>query len=326
MNLRTVTEALLTVVKKDKVSDKDVHQAKIAIETIAAMQPIYERFKQNSPEIKFDPTDDISLNIAEAQTGGTPLTWACSQGHTAIAQSLLEHKADPNQANAKTGDTPLMWAAYKGDRALTRTLIEEYKAKLEIRNNKGNTALDEAVEGKKLETISLLLKQGALVQNPQKLFDFLTKEKRRNSDELLCDQRDNDVLVALDCLFKQLNALVANGCEDNIKNLHNEVKIYLEKLRKLNEIHQKKLVDEVDAATGKIITSVLLDMVAAFDAPLEDPRVRFFKPAEIDSLLPKLEENKKATSSSSEGNKIEKNQNRSNSKANEDTSKGCSIM
>ncbi len=54
--------------------------------------------------------------------GDAPLHWAAKRGHRAVAQALIEGKAEVS-IKAKHGETPLHWAAKRGlltDAALQR--------------------------------------------------------------------------------------------------------------------------------------------------------------------------------------------------------------
>lgn len=218
--------------------------------------------------------------------GDTALTLAANQDHQAIMHELIEAEAALDIKNI-FGNTALIVAVLNGHQAKAHELIKA-GAKLELQNKEGYTALDEAINYIKISAVSLLLSHGALVRHPQKFFEFLEA----------CDQRDTDVLASLQSLCEQLRARLTikedkAEAKQSDSDLFNKADNYLKKLNVLTNIHRNKLLKQVDEATDKIITPVLLDIVAAFDVPLQDPRVSFFKPAEIDSLLPKPEEKEK---------------------------------
>jgi ankyrin repeat protein len=77
--------------------------------------------------------------------GWTPLHYAATGGHVAIARLLLEHHAYID-AESPNGTTPLMMAAYYGTPEITKLLLEE-GADPTIRNHNGLTALDFATNG-----------------------------------------------------------------------------------------------------------------------------------------------------------------------------------
>ncbi|MHB1946804.1 MAG: ankyrin repeat domain-containing protein [Gammaproteobacteria bacterium] len=400
MNPRNfIVKALFDVLKVENLNqDERIYRAKKAIAAIVAIQSIYGQFKQESPEIKVPPADEISLDMVDSEgrtpliyaalkgfteivtalleakadpnksnevsdvpplayaadnghtaivtallkakadanklfkkSGDTPLIWAIAgghsaivtmlleakadliktgrstpfivaiqRGHTAIVPILLEAKADPNEADL-TRDTPLMWAAFKGHRKQVQQLIE-VKANLELQNTRRNTALDEAVNNQKLSTVSLLLSHGAVIRHPQQLFDFLTKKTKDDLlyGELLCDQRDPDVLVSLKFLCEQLSKSLDRKDSDSERKENMELLskaiTYYDKLKKLTDLYREQAVSTLSESIGKISLDVV-GLFADYDAPLQNPRVGFFKPGEIDAQISEAERLKKEKSS-----------------------------
>ncbi len=242
---------------------------------------------------KTDPNRKYDSN------GNTALMLAASCNFHELALLLIEAKANPDIHN-KSGATALMIAAFSHSTNVVHELINA-KANVNLVDHSGHSALDmmianaslltglirhgensvssafaDMIQSKNLLIISLLLNAGAIIQIPRHLFNFL----------MTCDQRDPDVLSSLECLYDQL-------CQQTpmIPSVFYEIQSYLEQLKKLTEIHQEKLINTVDKATGKKIVPDLVKIIAKYDAPLQD-RIKFFKPEEIHSLFPKPEEHK----------------------------------
>ena len=84
--------------------------------------------------------------------GWTPLHYAATTGHPGIIRTLLEHHAYID-AESPNGTTPLMMSAYYGTPESTKLLLEEGADPL-IRNHKGLTALDFAINGPHKESVT----------------------------------------------------------------------------------------------------------------------------------------------------------------------------
>ena len=72
----------------------------------------------------------------------TMLHWAVSNGHSELAQLLLDSGADPN-TQMSSGWTPLHQAAYNNKPECCRVLVEN-GASMQATNKQGKTAADEA--------------------------------------------------------------------------------------------------------------------------------------------------------------------------------------
>lgn len=93
------------------------------------------------------------------KTGWTPLHYAASGGHAAIAQILLDHSAYID-AESPNGTTPLMMAAMYGSPDVVKLLLAQ-GADRDLKNQLGMTALDFAKQGSRKDAIELL--QSAVV-------------------------------------------------------------------------------------------------------------------------------------------------------------------
>src|SRR5579872_2603396 len=225
-------------------------------------------------------------------TGERPLPLTAEKGQTDFVQALLKAHASIELPNVNTGDTALISAAREGHREVVQILIDA-KVQLNAWNKKKNSALDEAISNKKLSTVALLLSHRSFIQFPGLLINFLILEIRDERDP---DHRNPDLLVVLPVLASLKNEYnnPHNYLNSFIKKQLEEVDSYLTKLKTLTAIHQKETFNAVYEATNSIIPTTVLKIITEYDDPLQ--RLKFFKPAEIDELLPKKEEEKKQDS------------------------------
>jgi ankyrin repeat protein len=122
--------------------------------------------------------------------GFTPLHWAALRGRKAVAEVLLDHKADP-AAKDHAGQTPLHHAAAEGHADIVRVLLAR-KAPVKARDKAHLTPLHEAVWNGRTECAELLLDAGAEVDTLVAI--GLGKRERvlafLNRDEALVNARD----------------------------------------------------------------------------------------------------------------------------------------
>ncbi len=175
-----------------------------------------------------------------------------------------------------SGRTALMLAVECDFQGMVHELIVNAKAKLELQNHDGNTALDIAIKSFNIPMAILLLDHGALFRDPPKLIESL---KQR-------DQRDPAILILFHYLCKQLDTQLKMDKHPKPSDidLYNTTKIYLDKLKKLTSIYQKRCFDRIDEAT-KVLIPPLLNIITEYDVLLPYPRSNFFKAAGIDIRL-----------------------------------------
>jgi len=92
------------------------------------------------------------------RNGSYALNAAAVENETDAIKILLDHGADPNVRNSQ-GDTPLICAIkYAGGKAATVELLVKAGTNLDIRDNKGKTALDYAKAKGQQAAIAMLEK------------------------------------------------------------------------------------------------------------------------------------------------------------------------
>jgi hypothetical protein len=232
---------------------------------------------------RIEAPEEITVN-GKDENGDTLLIWAVYAKNQAAVRALIKANANPNlQGHYK--ETALTWAANHGSQDIVYDLLVNAKANTEVSNSAGNTALTEGIRffpanATNVTAVSLLLSHGAVVSNPSRLYEFLNSR----------DQRQPGMLNALTLLCQQQQKLRENKAEAKqpaklVEKDFQEAQKYKEKLTALTMLYREKACDEIDKASGRVAPKVLIELMGAYDEPLEDLRVRFFKPAEIDSLL-----------------------------------------
>lgn len=97
---------------------------------------------------------------AVAENGWTALMIASVKGYVNVAGLLLRHGADPNQGDVYAW-TPLMRAAYENRLEIVELLAKRDNTRVNQRGENGVTALHLAVLQGNVNTVKLLLAQGA---------------------------------------------------------------------------------------------------------------------------------------------------------------------
>ncbi len=113
----------------------DVDHPNLSGETVLMMISLYGML----PEVKV-LVDKRGAEINKS--GWTPLHYACTEGHLAVADYLLSKGAKVD-ALSESDTTPLMMAVRSGNIRLVRLLLDR-GADLQIRNHQGFSAIDVA--------------------------------------------------------------------------------------------------------------------------------------------------------------------------------------
>ena len=113
----------------------DVDHPNLSGETVLMMTSLYGML----PEVKV-LVDKRGAEINKS--GWTPLHYACTEGHLAVADYLLSKGAKVD-ALSESDTTPLMMAVRSGNIQLVRLLLDR-GADLQIRNHQGFSAIDVA--------------------------------------------------------------------------------------------------------------------------------------------------------------------------------------
>ena len=85
---------------------------------------------------------------------------ASAKDYAPLAQTLLDHGADPNQQDIY-GWTPLIRAAHEGHDDTLRVLLGSEQTELSTRDESGQTALHHAAVGGHATAVDALLRAGA---------------------------------------------------------------------------------------------------------------------------------------------------------------------
>ena len=102
----------------------------------------------------------VGLRDLPDSNGNTPLMIAVRSGHEVAVSTLLGWGASVHRTNWN-GDAPLTWAARNDDVAIMERLLP--KARIDVRNRRGNTPLIVAVKSGAMRTAALLIQRGASI-------------------------------------------------------------------------------------------------------------------------------------------------------------------
>lgn len=189
----------------------------------------------------------------------------------AIAMLLIKSKADVARYGYQNA-TPLMMSAFRGNPNLIQVILTtnpsldvDYhdRTRYTDPNFPAVTALDYALIGsnravdsenyKFSATIAILLRHGANINKPQFFYDVI-KHYQINSETLYY------------CLFKLHNHLIDNPkLNPELLTTVTEKSIQLEVA---NSQHKEPLIECIDEATNKKLTTEVLGIIADFDIPL----------------------------------------------------------
>eukprot|EP00618_Florenciella_parvula_P018806 CAMPEP_0119541452 /NCGR_PEP_ID=MMETSP1344-20130328/52966_1 /TAXON_ID=236787 /ORGANISM="Florenciella parvula, Strain CCMP2471" /LENGTH=219 /DNA_ID=CAMNT_0007585429 /DNA_START=46 /DNA_END=702 /DNA_ORIENTATION=+ len=111
--------------------------------------------KQYMIDYKAAGTLEDELRRVDVEFGGTPLHWACLNGHIKVVHVLLQAGAHPDHRD-KHNATPLHLAADSGYTNVVQALIESGAA-LELQDDGGHTPLHIAALHGDLQLVQILL-------------------------------------------------------------------------------------------------------------------------------------------------------------------------
>ena len=131
------------------------------------------------------------VNCQVAQNGNTPLHMAAANGHVAIVEKLLQHKAEHHIVN-QAANTALHWASANGHDKVVEVLLKQVKDIDVLQKNQfGRSALTEGFTSQKTEVLKCLLEHDTaseeklLQGTKQEEVDVEdTEEKNENKDEI----------------------------------------------------------------------------------------------------------------------------------------------
>src|SRR6202043_1169046 len=100
-----------------------------------------DRHRRNSCKYQiFHPLTADSRNAyRQPDNFGTPLWWAATNGHEAVAKLLLDKEGVDPDSKDPNGRTSLWWAAMKGDEAAAKSLFNEEGVDLDSMDHNGRT-------------------------------------------------------------------------------------------------------------------------------------------------------------------------------------------
>lgn len=105
------------------------------------------------------------VNVHSAEERLSALSRAAAIGHLDLVKLLIKHKADINHQSKNFGSTALMHAAVNGHLQVLKYLIR-HGALIDVRANRGESALLLAVSAEQVEVVKQLLKAKANRERP----------------------------------------------------------------------------------------------------------------------------------------------------------------
>lgn len=127
-------------------------------ETYVFLKAVTDKDVAKAREILEKPGTTV-VNARDRDTGDTALIIATKRSDLAWMGFLLQHSADVNLSD-NNGNTPILLASISGFSEGVRVLLI-VKARVDIQNNLGETALIKAVQVRDLTTVQMLLEAGA---------------------------------------------------------------------------------------------------------------------------------------------------------------------
>jgi ankyrin repeat protein len=107
----------------------------------------------------------VKINSRKSSSDASPLLAAVRDGHSLVAEILLEHKADVHARRSEDGDQAIHLAAAGASKGLV-PLLGKYGADLSSRNHEGMTALHVAARAGSLEVLRWMADKKANLDEP----------------------------------------------------------------------------------------------------------------------------------------------------------------
>ena len=105
------------------------------------------------------------INMASTKNQVSPLQRAAAKGNLDIIKLLIKGGADLDHQDTKLRSTPLMWACVHGQEAAARLLLD-HGALINVRGNRGESALFLAVSAQQVNLVELLISYDAITDRP----------------------------------------------------------------------------------------------------------------------------------------------------------------
>lgn len=160
---------------------------------------------------------DVDPDIKDYDVGNTSLIVASREGHSDIVELLLELDANPNKKTTIEGDTPLIAALEEGYSDIVKLLLEN-GADPTIRNNKGISAYDLALNNIHIETARLIIEYMDL-QRAQQNLAFMKYFLDRDD---LDDDLDIDAASKIFSIVRNYNPSVSRRIRDENRMMEND--------------------------------------------------------------------------------------------------------
>ncbi|CAN9183856.1 unnamed protein product [Alternaria alternata] len=131
-----------------------------------------------------EPEDYDDEDENDGRSDDDALGLASRRGLTSVVEMLLEHGA-PAALQNDSGECPLLIATRNGHKDVVRLLLSRVPSSVEMEDQRGNTALNIAVRGDRLEIKKLLLQEGRF-STPSPLFEqcFMDSVRKGATDVL----------------------------------------------------------------------------------------------------------------------------------------------
>ena len=128
-------------------------------------------------------------DVVSTQDEVSPLQRASARGYLPIVRLLVESGADIDHQDSQFRSTALMWACINGHYEVAQYLLDQ-EALINVRGNRGESALFLAVSAQHMEIVRLLLSYNAIKDRP----DIYGKTPLEKAKEL-GDQQIVDLLT-----------------------------------------------------------------------------------------------------------------------------------